>query len=184
MWIDIIYIIILAIAILNGYKNGFVGAILSTIGVVIGLAAALKLSVVLVRYLSENTNLDARWLPFIAFILVFLGVMLVVKLISKVIETALSTLMMGWLNKTLGMLLYAFIYTVFYSVAICYFISISKINIVELSTRSFILPVLLELGPWTLDFMSSILPFLKSSFQELQEFFGNWSSEIENLQHQ
>lgn len=178
MWIDILYIIVIISAIYNGYKNGFVGAVLSTIGIFIGIAAAIKMSVVVIHFLSGNTSLNAKWLPFIAFLLVFLLVMLAVRLLSKMIEAALSTLMMGWLNKTLGMLLYAFIYTAFFSVVVAYFITVSNINFSELSSRSLILPMLLELGPWILDLLSEILPFLKNSYEELQEFFGNWSTRI------
>ena len=44
MVIDIILLILLAFAIIKGYRNGFVVAIFSFLAIVIGLAAAMKLS--------------------------------------------------------------------------------------------------------------------------------------------
>ncbi|WP_126972460.1 CvpA family protein [Gynurincola endophyticus] len=180
MWIDILYILVIIIAIVNGYKNGFIGAVLSTFGVIIGLAAALKMSAVIAKMLGEHTSVNAKWLPFIAFALVFLLVMLGVKILIKAIETTMSTLMIGWANRIMGMLLYAFIYTAFFSVAIFYYITVSSRNIAELSSRSLILPMVIDFAPWILDTLSGILPFLKSSFEELQEFFGNWSHKLES----
>src|SRR6478672_12499601 len=105
--IDFVLVILLIVAIFKGLRNGFVLAIFSFLAFVIGLAAALKLSTVVAGYLDTNTNVSHRWLPVLAFAIVFLIVVFLVKLSAKAIEGALKIVMLGWLNKLGGVLFYA-----------------------------------------------------------------------------
>src|SRR5215212_75124 len=99
MFIDIIALILLVWASFKGLRNGLVVGVFSFLAFIIGLAAALKLSIVAANYLGSNTNIGERWLPFIAFALVFFIVVLLVRLGAKAIEGALRLAMLGWLNK-------------------------------------------------------------------------------------
>jgi len=47
------------------------------------LAAALKLSALAASYLGENVNISQRWLPVIAFAVVFIIIVLLVRLAAK-----------------------------------------------------------------------------------------------------
>ena len=76
MFIDIIGLILLVWATFKGLRNGFVVAVFSFLAFIIGLAAALKLSAVAAEYLGSNISIGERWLPFIAFALVFFVVVL------------------------------------------------------------------------------------------------------------
>ena len=72
MLIDIVVVILGLLAIYKGFTRGFVLAIFSLLSFIIGLAAALKLSALVAVYLGRNINLAQRWLPFLAFIAVFI----------------------------------------------------------------------------------------------------------------
>ena len=65
--IDIIFAILFILAIIKGLRRGFIVAVFSIIGYIIGLAAALKLSALVAVYLQKNISITGKWLPFISF---------------------------------------------------------------------------------------------------------------------
>src|SRR5256885_793509 len=83
----------------KGLRKGLIIAVFSLLGFFIGLTAALKLSSVVADYIGTITNITQRWLPFIAFILVFIIVVFLVRLGAKMLEKVLQIAMLGWLNK-------------------------------------------------------------------------------------
>ena len=70
--IDIIFAILIIIAIFKGLRRGFIVAVFSIIGFIVGLAAALKLSALVAVYLQNSIAVAGKWLPFISFALVFI----------------------------------------------------------------------------------------------------------------
>ena len=78
MLIDLAFGVLMVLAIFKGYQKGFVIAVFSLLAFIIGLAAALKLSTVVAAYLHDSTSISVRWLPLVAFLLVFLVVVILV----------------------------------------------------------------------------------------------------------
>ena len=174
MFIDIIVIILLIFAIFKGLRNGLVVAIFSFLAFVIGLAAALKLSTVVAEYLGTNTNISQRWLPVLAFAIVFLIVVFLVRLGAKAIEGMLRLVMLGWLNKIGGIIFFALLYLFIFSIILFYAVQLNifKPETLETSTTySYIQPI----GPKVISALGVILPFFKNMFAELELFFGGLS---------
>ncbi len=86
MLIDIIAVILLLMAVFKGLRKGLIVAVFSFLAFIIGLAAALKLSTVMAAYIGDNVAVSQRWLPFIAFIVVFFIVVLLVRLGGKFLQ--------------------------------------------------------------------------------------------------
>ncbi|MBK7557459.1 MAG: CvpA family protein [Chitinophagaceae bacterium] len=86
MLIDLTFAILLVIAIVKGYQKGFIIAVFSIIAFIIGLAAALKFSAAVAAWLQNSISISAKWLPFIAFAIVFIAVVLLVRMGAKLIE--------------------------------------------------------------------------------------------------
>ena len=107
MLIDFTFAALMILAIIKGYQKGFILAIFSIIAFIIGLAAALKLSTAVANYLKDSISVSAKWLPFIAFALVFFVVVILVRLGAKLIEKTFQAVMLGWLNRIAGIVLYA-----------------------------------------------------------------------------
>ena len=170
MFIDIITAVLLLLAIFKGLRKGFVVAIFSLFAYFIGLAAALKLSTLMAGYIGNNVEVSQRWLPFLAFFLVFLIVVLLVRLGAKAIEGMMKLMMLGWLNRIAGVLLYILIYFFIYSILLFYFTQLHLIKeetIRASATYNFIEP----LGPKMINILGSIIPFFKNMFAELLSFF-------------
>ena len=172
MIIDIIFAIMLIMALFRGYNQGLILGIFSFLSIIIGLAAALKLSAVVAGYIGRAVKVSEQWLPLISFVLVFIAVVLLVRLGARVIQKSFEMVMLGWLNRLGGMLFFGIIYTLVYSVILFYaeqmkLVSAETIN--QSMTWSYIRP----LAPKVIDAMGTIIPFFRNVFEELQEFFAS-----------
>ncbi len=177
MMIDILVAIALVVAVVKGFQKGFIIAVFSVFAFVAGIAAALKLSASVASWLGTTTNIGAKWLPFLSFVLVFIAVILVVRLGAKFIEGAVTFALLGWLNKLLGVLLYAVLYIIILSVFLFY---TQQLNLFTAETiqESITYPYIIPWAPKVIDTIGSILPWFKDLFQELGTFFGSVNEKI------
>lgn len=172
MAIDIIFLIILAMAVFKGFSRGFIVAIFSFLAIITGLAAAIKFSVLVSAWLQGNTNMGAQWLPFISFAAVMIVVIILVKLIANILQKSIELVLLGWLNKLGGIVLYALLYSMVYSVILFY---ATQMNILKPDTiQSSQTYALIE--PWGLkvvEMIGGIIPVFKDMFQNLENFFSS-----------
>ena len=171
MVIDIIVLLLLVLAIFKGYTKGLVVAVFSFLAFIIGLAAALKLSTLVADYLGTATSISSRWLPFLAFTLVFIAVILLVTLGAKLIERSLRLAMLGWLNRLGGIFFYTMLYFFVFSVLLFYLQKIPVLN-PETTTSSVTYDWIAPLGPKVVEGLGVVLPFFRNMFTELEGFFG------------
>jgi membrane protein required for colicin V production len=95
-------------------------ALFSIIALIIGLAAALKLSTLVASWLSGNSSIASKWIPFVSFALVFIGIVMLVNWTGQIIQKTIETLLLGWANKIGGILLYLVLYTIIFSILLFY----------------------------------------------------------------
>ncbi|MEP7280201.1 MAG: CvpA family protein [Bacteroidota bacterium] len=178
MPIDIIFIVLLAIAVFKGYSRGLIVAVFSVLALVIGLAAAMKLSVVTAVRLKDAVHVAAKWLPVIAFAVVFLLVVLLVRLGARAIEKTAEFALLGWANKLGGILVYMVLYTVVLSVLLFYAEKAAILapnTITSSKTYGFIKPW----GPAAINAIGNMLPFFKDMFHQLEDFFAGLSAKMQ-----
>lgn len=170
MIIDIIFFILMLLAVFKGYSKGFIVALFSIVGFIIGLAAALKLSAYVAVKLSGTLNVSSKWLPVLSFLLVFIAVLLLVRLGAKMIQSGVELVMLGWVNRIAGIILFALLYSILYSVFLFYAVQVklfSEETIAQSNIYSYIQP----LGPKVIDAMGTVIPWFKDMFAQLQQFF-------------
>jgi membrane protein required for colicin V production len=110
MWLDLLTGTLFIIALLQGYKNGFIRAVISTFSIFIGLILAFQFAGWVANWLRAQTKITSNFLPLIAFLMVLIAVLFAMRGLTRVIQQGAYWLNLGWLNKLLGILLYAFIY--------------------------------------------------------------------------
>ncbi|MEI6949097.1 CvpA family protein [Paraflavisolibacter sp. H34] len=175
MFIDLVVGILAAFALIKGFQKGFVVAAFSFLAFIVGLAAALKLSAVAAGYLGEYFALPGRWLPLLAFVVVFLLVVVLVHLGAKAIEGLLQAVMLGWLNRLAGILLYFFVYTFIFSVFLFYAGQLHLLQPDGLEA-SVTYPYIRPLAPSILNATGEIFPLFKNLFGQLEQFFDRFSA--------
>lgn len=174
MFIDFIAIALIVIAIVKGLRKGLVVAIFSLLAFFIGLAAALKLSAIAAEYLGANTTISQRWLPILAFTIVFFIVVFLVRLGAKAIEGILGMAMLGWLNKLGGVLFYFILYFFIYSIVLFYATQLKIIKQETIQTSN-TYPFIYPAAQVLMDTLGSVIPVFRNMFGQLEDFFGRFS---------
>ncbi|MGN6532505.1 MAG: CvpA family protein [Ginsengibacter sp.] len=170
MLIDVAFFIIIILAVFKGFTKGFIVGIFSFIAFIIGLAAALKLSVIVAHHLESSSVITAKWLPVISFALVFIVVVLLVNIGARVLKKAAGLIMLGWIDKLGGILLYIIIYTIIFSV-ILFFAEKTFLLKPETISSSSLYNVVSPWGPKVINNLGKIIPVFKDLFLQLQSFF-------------
>ena len=172
MIIDIAFVIVMILAIFKGIRKGLILGIFSLLAFIIGLAAALKLSVVVAAYLKDSAGSFTKWLPLISFMLVFIAVVLLINLVARLIKKTMQFAMLGWLDSIGGIVLYVIIYTIIFSIFLFF---ANKLFLIQSTTiqQSNIYPYVAPWGPKVIDNLGKIIPIFKDMFTQLQDFFGN-----------
>ena len=170
MFIDAAYMILLALAIFKGLRKGFIIAIFSVLGFIIGIAAALKLSAVVAVKLAEHTG-AGKWLPAFSFLIVFIATAFLISLLGKLLQKTFETIMLGWVNRIAGVALYILLYSIIYSVFLFYAVQLHFIK-TETTVASVVYPYLQPLAPKIIDGIGKFIPWFKDMFTQLENFFG------------
>ena len=175
--IDIIFFIILFLAIVRGWRKGLILGLFSMICGLIGLAAAVKLSAVLATHMKSDLHMSSRWLPLIAFILVFVLVVLLIRWAGHLLENLVKLVLLEWLNKLGGILLFVIFYISIYSIILFYgtrtpFISEKAIG------DSHFYSLIAPFGPAVIRFITGFIPYGQDMFAALEGFFDKIAHNI------
>lgn len=170
MGLDIVLLALLTWYGFKGYRKGIVQVLFSTIAMIAATLGALKLSGKLSGYFFQKDSDISPWLPVLSFILVFAAILFLVYLISKTVDSSLKKVRLGWLNRLAGMALYILIISFVFSTVL--WIG-DKVNLIKPETKaaSVTYPLIAPIAPIGFEFFGTILPFVKSSYAELEALF-------------
>ena len=177
MLIDCTYAVILLIAFYSGWKKGLIGAAFALLAFIIGLAAAIKLSGLVALKLEGHLSASTRWLPFLAFILVFLVVALLVRLTGSAFKKAVNWIIPSWINRLTGSMIYIILFSIVFSVFLFFLTQLHLIKqpVIKSSVSyEYIQPFASQV----FNKLGAIIPWLKNGFSDLQHFFEGFSDKI------
>jgi membrane protein required for colicin V production len=171
--IDILFLIFLLGAIIKGLRRGLIVAVFSLLALIIGLAAAIKLSAVVAMHLKDGgVHVSSKWLPILSFVIVFLIVVFLVRWFEKLLGSIIKFTLLTWVDKLGGVVLYAVVYLAILSVILFYLTKahvLSDSVIASSKTYNFIEPY----GPYIINKIGDLIPVFKDMFSQLEDFFGN-----------
>jgi membrane protein required for colicin V production len=173
MTIDVLFLLFLVLAVFRGIRHGFIIAVCSALAILLGLAAAIRLSASVAGNASASTHFSSRWVPVLTFLLIFLGVVILVRLGARLVEKAVDVAMMGWLNKLAGVVLYATIYTIILSVLLFYAVELHLVGAKTLGS-SVTYPFIRPWGRVVIDEFGKFVPWFEGMFARLEDFFGRF----------
>lgn len=177
MGIDISFFIIMIIAVIKGFSKGFVVALFSFFAYIIGLAAALKLSVVVAHHFESSSSMPGKWIAVLSFALVFIIVVFIVNICGRILKKAVSLAMFGWIDRIAGIALYIMIYLLIFSVILFFAEKIMLIKpqtVAASKVHGFVAPW----APVIIDNLGKIIPVFRDLFTQLQVFFGSLSHKL------
>lgn len=103
-FVDIIILVPLVYAAWNGFKKGLIIEIFTLLALLVGIYAGIHFSDWTSARIKETIEIEATYLPVIAFTLTFLGVGAMVYFAGKMIERMLKVVQLSPVNKILGVL--------------------------------------------------------------------------------
>jgi membrane protein required for colicin V production len=162
MWLDLFAGTVLVIAILQGYKNGFIRALISFFSLFIGLLLAFQFAGWVAGQLKEHTKINSQLLPFISFLIVLILVLILLRWATRLLQQTAEWLMLGWLNKLLGIVLYSLIYFTILS-ALVYFFQLLGVLESGKMKATYSYEYLHKWWPYCLEKLSIWVPSIKQS---------------------
>jgi len=162
----------MAMAVWKGYSKGLVVALFSFVGMIVGMLLALKCSAVVAVWLGEETKLDAKWLPFLAFLLIIIGVYFGVRMLAALVQKSLEFAMLGWANRVGGILLYALLYSSLLILVLFYADKMELLS-AEAKADSQFYQFMHGFAKPIISFIADALPFIKNMLHQLTDFFAD-----------
>jgi len=99
-WLDIVVLVIIVFATLIGLKVGLIKALLSIVGVVVGVILAGRYYAVLAEHLTFISQPSLAKIA--AFAIILIVVMIIAAVLASLIKWAVSAVMLGWVNRLGG----------------------------------------------------------------------------------
>lgn len=177
MSIDILFAIFLLLAVFKGWSKGFLLAIVTFLSWVLGLAAALKCSAVLSRYLQIHFKATSYLWPVLSFILVFVLVTLAVHFLGRFLEQLLKIAQLGTLNRLFGILMYVCLFVLFFSVILWFLNQMSFLS-PSLKAHSYVYPRVAPFAPLVIEELGKVFPVFHNIFKDLENIFAQAAEKI------
>jgi membrane protein required for colicin V production len=99
-WLDIVILVVIAISAFMGLRIGLIKAVLSLVGVIVGVILAGLFYVPLSEQLSFIPHAGAA--KIVAFIIILVAVMVIASILASLLKWAVSIVMLGWVNRAGG----------------------------------------------------------------------------------
>ncbi len=102
-WVDILIVLVIALAAFSSLRTGFLRQALSLIGVVVGIYAALTHHTTVARPFEALTG-SAALANIVAFVLILIGVWWAFGMLAALTRNALKAWGLAWTDNLMGML--------------------------------------------------------------------------------
>ncbi len=159
-WLDIFILVALVVPSFMGFKQGIIKAVLSLIGIIIGVIMAGNFYQSLSGVLTFISNEDIA--NIVAFILILVAVMVLATMLARLLKLAARAMTLGWIDRvggaTFGFLLGAILWGALLATWVKFFGS-------GLVTESFLADMLLDTFPLVLALLPSEFDTIRSFFQ-------------------
>jgi membrane protein required for colicin V production len=160
---DIALVVFILIGAYSGYKQGFLLALFSLLGIFLGVLGGFKLMGWAMVVLADRFNVDQKVLPYFAFGIVFIGIVIVVSLIGRMIKLSLDKSFLGRVDEAAGALL-GIVKTVFMLSVALWILDSLKVNMEPWSKDSWLYPRVAIFAPKLTDWVAKLMPVFKDVF--------------------
>jgi membrane protein required for colicin V production len=101
-WIDAVIVVILILAVINGFINGLVKEVASLAALILGIWGAIKFSTFTAAKLYDFFDMTGKYVGLIAFIITFMAIVVVIHFIGILADKLINAVALGFINRILG----------------------------------------------------------------------------------
>jgi len=102
-YIDILILIMLGIAAVKGFIDGFIKEFASLAALILGIWAAIKFSNFTAAKLYDYFDMTGKYTGLIAFIITFIVVVIAIHFTGLIIDRVVKAISLGFINRLLGL---------------------------------------------------------------------------------
>ncbi len=101
-WIDAIIVIILILAAVRGFINGFVKEVASLLALILGIWGAIKFSSFTAEKLYDYFDLTGKYVGIMAFIITFILIVIAIHFLGMLVDKLMKAIALGFVNRLVG----------------------------------------------------------------------------------
>jgi membrane protein required for colicin V production len=174
MLIDLFFVLFVIIGIRIGMKKGLILGLFSWVVFLLGIAAAIKISVIVANHLRHTANTGSKWLPLLCFLVLLLFVIFIVEIGCDFLHKHLHFVILSWVDKFLGVIFYIAVYGLIFSILLFYAEKVGLIKRANINA-SLCYKYIEPIGPKVMDTIGRIFPIFKDMFLDLRLFYDRLS---------
>jgi membrane protein required for colicin V production len=159
-WLDIVILVVLAIAVVTGLKMGLIKAVLLVVGIIVGVILAGQFSGPLGERLTFISSEGVA--KGVAFAIIMLAVLAAAAIVAALLTWATRLVMLGWVNRLGGAILGLFLGAFFCGALLAMWVHF--LGMADVIADSAIAAVLLDRLPM-------VLGLLPSEFDSVRSYF-------------
>ena len=159
-WLDIVILVVLAIAVVTGLKMGLIKAVLLVVGIIVGVVLAGHYSSPLGERLTFISSEGVA--KGVAFAIIMLAVLAAAAIVAALLTWATRLVMLGWVNRLGGAILGLFLGAFFCGALLAMWVHF--LGMADVIADSAIATVLLDRLP-------IVLGLLPSEFGSVRSYF-------------
>lgn len=175
-FIDIIFAVLLCIALYKGIKNGLFVELASLVALIVGIFVAIKFSYLIKGILETKVSWEPKYIEITAFALTFLIVVVAIHLSAKLLTKIADFAYLGWLNKLAGAVFSCLKTILALSVVILVF---EKINLNNMLVKQETLDKSIFYNP-TKEISAFLYPKIEEWYEDFSEKSQSQSEEVKN----
>jgi len=169
--VDILFIFPLIYFVIQGFRKGVILELTTMIALIIAMIASLKLTYFCLSYFPGLKD-KTPWVPYFAYIIVFLCFYLLVYAIGKQINQLIRSINLNIFNRIAGAALGAceIIFIFSFLIWLTAQIDVIPSNIKE---KSLSYKYFKDIAPAVISLVSSWIPYFKDTISQIEEFFDH-----------
>jgi membrane protein required for colicin V production len=171
-FIDIFILIPLALGALSGFRKGFILEVITLLALILAVIGGFHFLHWGISVLTDNFQLSGRFLPFLAFAIIFAGIIAIVNMVGQALKKIVHLVFLGGVDKIAGAVLGAAKFVFLFSVLIWVF-QVFGIELPQhLQEASFIYPFVVSVAPATVDLFGFIIPASSDLMDRIAELMN------------
>ncbi len=174
-FIDLLILIPLVLGAIGGFKKGFILEIITLLALILAVIGGFHFLHWGMSVLSDNFQLSGKFLPFLAFLLIFVGIIAIVNAIGQLLKKVVHMAFLGGVDRIAGAALGAVKFVFFFSVLIWVFQVFGVELPQHLQDDSFLYGYVVTIAPATVDIFGFIIPASSDLMDKIAELM-NFSS--------
>ncbi len=170
--LDLILLIPLLLGAYLGFKRGLLLELFGIIALVLAILGAFKLLHEGIEFLNQHIPEYSNFVPFIAFIGIFVGILIIVNLLGLLLKRLIDFTILGAFDNLSGAILGIFKWAFLISI-ILWLTERIHITIPDnLTENSYLYPYIIDFAPMVGQYVASVFPFAENLFESIQKLFN------------